>query len=107
MLTNGHTKNQLVEFCRHYYHGNRNQLELVEEFERDYTSEDAIKWKQHQYDRELEYDLETLYAQQNVFGSNGHPNVVLTTRKIGLAYENFEKYSTALEYYEKALEMIQ
>lgn len=39
-------KRQMLDFCRHYYHGNRAELQFIDEFERDYTSDhpQAIAW---------------------------------------------------------------
>ncbi|CAF0897422.1 unnamed protein product [Didymodactylos carnosus] len=39
-----HSKHQLIEFCRQYYHGNEEQLRLIDEFQNSYTSGEAIKW---------------------------------------------------------------
>ena len=37
-------KQQMIDVCRQYYRGNNKELELIDEFERDYHPEDAIRW---------------------------------------------------------------
>ena len=37
-------KQDLIEICRSYYRGNIKELKLIDEFERDYRSEEAIRW---------------------------------------------------------------
>ncbi|CAF1369843.1 unnamed protein product [Adineta steineri] len=38
-------KQQLTEYCRNYYRGNRKEIAFIDEFERDYTSDkQAIQW---------------------------------------------------------------
>jgi tetratricopeptide (TPR) repeat protein len=44
MASNIHAKQQLLGFCRQYYRGNRKQLEIINEFESDYTSDQAVRW---------------------------------------------------------------
>ncbi|CAF3335825.1 unnamed protein product [Rotaria sp. Silwood2] len=39
-----HAKQQMIEFCRHYYHGNEKELKFIREFEHDYKSSIAIRW---------------------------------------------------------------
>jgi tetratricopeptide (TPR) repeat protein len=34
----------MIEVCRQYYRGHTKQLKLIDEFERDYRPEDAIRW---------------------------------------------------------------
>ncbi|CAF1407391.1 unnamed protein product [Didymodactylos carnosus] len=44
MHSDEQAKEQLVEFCRNYYRGNNEQIAFIDEFHRDYTMKDAIKW---------------------------------------------------------------
>ncbi|CAF2660116.1 unnamed protein product [Rotaria sp. Silwood2] len=44
MPKDAQAKEQMVQFCRHYYHDNSSQLSLIDEFQRDYVPSDAIKW---------------------------------------------------------------
>ncbi|CAF4527830.1 unnamed protein product, partial [Didymodactylos carnosus] len=37
-------KQELVEKCLEYYHGNQSQIKFIEEFKQSYKPEDAIKW---------------------------------------------------------------
>jgi tetratricopeptide (TPR) repeat protein len=37
-------KQQMIDVCRQYYRGNSKELEMIDEFERDYHPEDAIRW---------------------------------------------------------------
>ncbi|CAF1209866.1 unnamed protein product [Didymodactylos carnosus] len=37
-------KQELVEKCLEYYHGNQSQIKFIEEFKQTYKPEDAIKW---------------------------------------------------------------
>ncbi|CAF4267683.1 unnamed protein product, partial [Rotaria sordida] len=39
-----YTKQQMIEFCQHYYRGNEKELKFIHEFEHDYKSNLAIKW---------------------------------------------------------------
>ena len=41
---NQQAKKQMLEICRRYYHGNLNQLELIDEFDCNYQPEVAIQW---------------------------------------------------------------
>jgi hypothetical protein len=38
------SKQQMIDVCRNYYLGNEKQLKLIDEFERDYRPENAIRW---------------------------------------------------------------
>ncbi|CAF4243537.1 unnamed protein product [Rotaria sp. Silwood2] len=44
MPKDAQAKEQMVQFCRHYYHDNSSQLSLIDEFQRDYVPSDAIEW---------------------------------------------------------------
>ena len=37
-------KQQMIDVCRQYYRGNTKELQLIDEFQRDYHPEDAIRW---------------------------------------------------------------
>ncbi|CAF4026129.1 unnamed protein product [Rotaria sp. Silwood2] len=37
-------KQEMIEMCRQYYHGNTKELKLISQFEREYQSEEAIYW---------------------------------------------------------------
>ncbi|CAF1053698.1 unnamed protein product [Rotaria sordida] len=37
-------KQQMIEFCQHYYHGNQKELKFIDEFKMNYQSNVAIKW---------------------------------------------------------------
>ena len=37
-------KDEMIETCRNYYRGNKLELNLIDEFEREYQSKDAIYW---------------------------------------------------------------
>ncbi|CAF3577351.1 unnamed protein product [Rotaria sp. Silwood1] len=39
-----HAKQQMIEFCQHYYRGNEKELKFIHEFEYDYKSNMAIEW---------------------------------------------------------------
>jgi Tfp pilus assembly protein PilF len=41
---NQQAKQQMIEVCRQYYRGHTKQLRLIDEFERDYRPEKAIRW---------------------------------------------------------------
>ena len=41
---NQHAKERMIDICRHYYRGNTKELSLIDQFEREYRSEDAIRW---------------------------------------------------------------
>lgn len=41
---NQQAKLQMIQVCRHYYRGHTEQLRLIDEFERDYRPEEAIRW---------------------------------------------------------------
>ncbi len=34
----------MIDICRHYYRGNSKELQLIEQFEREYRPEKAIHW---------------------------------------------------------------
>ncbi|CAF4128050.1 unnamed protein product [Rotaria sp. Silwood2] len=38
------TKNQMIYMCQQYYHDNLREQRLIDEFEREYRSEEAIRW---------------------------------------------------------------
>ncbi|CAF1450718.1 unnamed protein product, partial [Rotaria sordida] len=38
------SKQQMIEFCQHYYRGNQKELKLIDEFKMNYQSNMAIKW---------------------------------------------------------------
>lgn len=40
----GHGNKELIEMCRHYYHGNVKELELINQFEHEYQPNKAIYW---------------------------------------------------------------
>ncbi|CAF3483877.1 unnamed protein product [Rotaria sp. Silwood1] len=44
MPKDAQAKEQMVQFCRDYYHDNNKQLSLIDEFQQDYVASDAIKW---------------------------------------------------------------
>ncbi|CAF1543682.1 unnamed protein product [Didymodactylos carnosus] len=52
-------KQQMIQFCRQYYHGNEKQLRSIDEFESGYTSDKTILW----------YTRDT-FVTQNVNGKN-------------------------------------
>jgi tetratricopeptide (TPR) repeat protein len=37
-------KNEMIEQCKHFYRGNNEELQLIDEFERTYTKSDTIRW---------------------------------------------------------------
>lgn len=37
-------KEHMLKVCRHYYRGNKQELKLIDEFEQQYTPQDAIRW---------------------------------------------------------------
>jgi len=37
-------KKEMIETCRNYYRGHTKQMKLIDEFEKEYRSEDAIRW---------------------------------------------------------------
>jgi hypothetical protein len=37
-------KNEMIEICKKYYHGNINQTKLIKDFKQEYKPEDAIYW---------------------------------------------------------------
>ena len=37
-------KKQMIDTCRHYYRNNIKQLKLIDEFENEYQSNEAIRW---------------------------------------------------------------
>ncbi|CAF1618581.1 unnamed protein product [Rotaria sp. Silwood1] len=39
-----HAKQQMIEFCQHYYSGNEKELKFIHEFADDYKSNMAIRW---------------------------------------------------------------
>jgi tetratricopeptide (TPR) repeat protein len=41
---NQQAKQQMIDMCRQYYHGHTKQLGLIDQFEREYRPEDAIRW---------------------------------------------------------------
>jgi Tfp pilus assembly protein PilF len=41
---NQQAKQQMIEVCRQYYRGHTKHLRLIDEFERDYRPEEAIRW---------------------------------------------------------------
>ena len=41
---NQEAKQQMLDMCRHYYRGNQSQLKMINEFERDYQSKEAVRW---------------------------------------------------------------
>ncbi|CAF5066598.1 unnamed protein product, partial [Rotaria sp. Silwood1] len=38
------SKQQMIEFCQHYYRGNQKELKFIDEFKMNYQSNVAIKW---------------------------------------------------------------
>ena len=44
LSTNQQAKERMLNVCRHYYRGNQQELRLIDQFERDYSPEDAIRW---------------------------------------------------------------
>ena len=45
---NQQAKQEMIEICRHYYRGNVKELKLIDEFENEYKSEEAIRWYSRQ-----------------------------------------------------------
>ncbi|CAF2658808.1 unnamed protein product [Rotaria sp. Silwood2] len=41
---NRQAKQQMIQICKEYYRGNTKEVKLVQEFEQNYRSEDAIHW---------------------------------------------------------------
>jgi len=41
-------KKEMIETCRNYYRGYTKQMKLIEKFEKEYRSEDAIRWYSEQ-----------------------------------------------------------
>ncbi|CAF3664478.1 unnamed protein product [Adineta steineri] len=41
---NQQAKQQMINLCRQYYRGNRKEIQLINDFEREYRSDDAIRW---------------------------------------------------------------
>ncbi|UJR11319.1 hypothetical protein I4U23_015500 [Adineta vaga] len=41
---NQQSKQQMIEICRQYYHGNTKELKLIDQFEQEYQPEEAIRW---------------------------------------------------------------
>ncbi|CAF4368460.1 unnamed protein product, partial [Rotaria sordida] len=37
-------KQQMIQICKDYYHGNRKEIELIHQFEQNYRSKDALLW---------------------------------------------------------------
>ena len=54
-------KSEMVEYCRHQYAHNGNQLRLIEEFERSYESHRAIHW----YTRDIRLSGKLVQMHQN------------------------------------------
>jgi hypothetical protein len=42
--SNDEAKQQMINACRSYYRGNDKQLQLIDEFEKFYSSEECIRW---------------------------------------------------------------
>lgn len=41
---NEQAKKQMIEMCKHYYHGNSEELTFIDQFSREYQSKEAIRW---------------------------------------------------------------
>jgi tetratricopeptide (TPR) repeat protein len=41
---NQQAKQQMINICRQYYRGNTKELSLIDQFDREYRSEEAIRW---------------------------------------------------------------
>ena len=41
-------KKEMIETCRNYYRGHTKQIKLIDKFEKEYRSEDAIRWYSEQ-----------------------------------------------------------
>jgi tetratricopeptide (TPR) repeat protein len=41
---NQQAKQQMIDMCKHYYRGNSKELKLIDQFEREYRSDEAILW---------------------------------------------------------------
>ena len=41
---NQQAKKQMIDTCRHYYRDNIKQLKLIDEFEYEYQSNEAVRW---------------------------------------------------------------
>ncbi|CAF1685891.1 unnamed protein product [Rotaria magnacalcarata] len=41
---NQQAKEQMIQLCKDYYHGNKKEMEHIQEFEEKYRSENAINW---------------------------------------------------------------
>ncbi|CAF3809661.1 unnamed protein product, partial [Rotaria magnacalcarata] len=41
---NEQSKKQMIQICKQYYRGNTKEMKLIEEFEKNYQSRDAIRW---------------------------------------------------------------
>ena len=41
---NQQAKQQMIEICKQYYRGNLKELKLINQFDKEYKSEDAIRW---------------------------------------------------------------
>jgi tetratricopeptide (TPR) repeat protein len=41
---NEHAKKQMIEMCKQYYRGNTKELKLIDQYTREYRSEDATRW---------------------------------------------------------------
>ncbi|CAF3814881.1 unnamed protein product [Rotaria sp. Silwood1] len=46
-----HAKQQMIEFCQHYYCGNEKELKFIHEFEDDYKSNMAIRCLATEYEK--------------------------------------------------------
>ena len=44
MKSTSNDKTELISFCRKEYEGNNAELKILEEFERDYSPNDALRW---------------------------------------------------------------
>ncbi|CAF5141162.1 unnamed protein product, partial [Rotaria sp. Silwood1] len=41
---NEQTKQHIIQLCKEYYHGNTKEIKLINEFEENYQTQDAIHW---------------------------------------------------------------
>ena len=103
-------KKEMIETCRNYYRGHTTQMKLINEFEKRYQSEDAIRWYSEQsfvyklVNKALRTgDYDQLHRFRYFIGdlSNGlekqHENILSSNEEILTVYRGAKLHKEELE----------
>ncbi|CAF4052609.1 unnamed protein product [Rotaria sordida] len=106
-------KQEMIDVCRSYYRDNIKELEMINKFESEYQSEEALQCfymnnigtilcKQEKYDEALDYHQQALELQEKY--ASCHSDITKRLNYIGNILFEKEKYDEALKFYQRVLE---